>query len=328
MGIEVASIILGLLANVVCYFMNENSIVHQKLKLPRVLIITNRAEWAPPHPQSFWAFDMLDPIDLVTSNWTPRAWLLGVRWFTLLFFCACLLAEGNEADGFGHEPGVWLVFFTNWTFTLFGLWGLLGVLLTHLAVWRTGRAENPGPVRESQSACSPEHREATLPRQWDLMSVSYMLLSQVVPVAVLFLSCFFWAIADFQRGIHADDIMKHSVINVVIFFDLFMSRTPLVSYHFEITVAYGSLYAIFMWIYHAASGHWVYQALDLSHPLAPVLYFMLPVLLFASFLVWWAVLSFREVLAKHRVRMSQCQAGPSGPISLVQFTTSGSAAMP
>lgn len=55
----------------------------------------------------------------------------------------------------------------------------------------------------------------------------------------------------------------------------------------QITVAYGSLYVIFLWIYHAASGDWVYEALDWSKPLAPVLYLMLPVLLFVSFLVWY-----------------------------------------
>lgn len=31
----------------------------------------------------------------VSSQWAPRRWLLVVRWLNLLFFCACLLTEGN-----------------------------------------------------------------------------------------------------------------------------------------------------------------------------------------------------------------------------------------
>ena len=54
----------------------------------------------------------------------------------------------------------------------------------------------------------------------------------------------------------------------------------------QIVLFYGTLYTLFMWIYHAASLHWVYQVLDWSKPLAIGLYLLNPLFLFLAYLFW------------------------------------------
>ena len=98
----------------------------------------------------------------VTGLFTNEVHLLVLRCCELLFFTVTLVVEGTTGsqpavapflvrsvdleacvtfpsgagDGFG-DPRLWLTFFTNWTFVLFGLWAVLGVCLSaqHLQVW-------------------------------------------------------------------------------------------------------------------------------------------------------------------------------------------------
>ena len=56
----------------------------------------------------------------------------------------------------------------------------------------------------------------------------------------------------------------------------------------QVTLWYGSLYLVFMFIYYGASSEWVYWVLDWDRPSALVLYALLPLLLFAAFCVWCA----------------------------------------
>ena len=54
----------------------------------------------------------------------------------------------------------------------------------------------------------------------------------------------------------------------------------------QVTLGYGTVYLLFMWVYHDASSHWVYDVLDWTKPWAIPLYLPLPLLLFAAFMFW------------------------------------------
>lgn len=54
------------------------------------------------------------------------------------------------------------------------------------------------------------------------------------------------------------------------------------------TLWYGSIYLLFMFIYYGASSEWVYWVLDWDRPSALALYALLPLLLFAAHVVWCA----------------------------------------
>ena len=54
----------------------------------------------------------------------------------------------------------------------------------------------------------------------------------------------------------------------------------------QVTLWYGSIYLLFMFIYYGASSEWVYWVLDWDRPSALALYALLPLLLFAAHVVW------------------------------------------
>jgi hypothetical protein len=53
----------------------------------------------------------------------------------------------------------------------------------------------------------------------------------------------------------------------------------------QAVIGYGSIYIVFLWIFKAVSGSWVYRALDWSKPITPVYYAALPLLLILAFVV-------------------------------------------
>ncbi|KAK9863686.1 hypothetical protein WJX84_006530 [Apatococcus fuscideae] len=117
--------------------------------------------------------------------------------------------------------------------------------------------------------------------------------------STLFLSVFFWLLIYKKGPVAYDNALKHGVNNLVILGDILISRVQFISYHFQVVLWYGTVYLIFMWIYHDASSHWVYDVLDWTKPWAVPLYLPLPLLLFAAFMFWYALVALREWLGKH-----------------------------
>ena len=56
----------------------------------------------------------------------------------------------------------------------------------------------------------------------------------------------------------------------------------------QAVLVYGTVYLVFMFIYHGASSEWVYYVLDWDKPSALALYVTLPLALFVVFVVWCA----------------------------------------
>lgn len=56
--------------------------------------------------------------------------------------------------------------------------------------------------------------------------------------------------------------MRHGINILIIGWDLLMSRTPFVTYHFHATILWTTYYAIFLWIFRGAQNQWVYKVLD------------------------------------------------------------------
>ena len=56
----------------------------------------------------------------------------------------------------------------------------------------------------------------------------------------------------------------------------------------QVILIYGTVYLVFMFIYHGASTEWVYSVLDWDKPSSLALYVFLPLALFIAFVVWCA----------------------------------------
>lgn len=54
----------------------------------------------------------------------------------------------------------------------------------------------------------------------------------------------------------------------------------------QVVLLYGTVYLVFMFIYHGASSEWVYSVLDWDKASSLALYVFLPLALFISFLIW------------------------------------------
>ena len=112
--------------------------------------------------------------------------------------------------------------------------------------------------------------------------------------------------------------MEHGGNVAILLADAALSRTPAVSYHFQLTLAYGTAYVVFMWAWHAATGgDWIYQSFDWNRPLAAAAYAVVPFLLAAAFGLWYGVAAGREAvgraLARRRERRKGGQGGEAPP---------------
>ncbi|KAK9818034.1 hypothetical protein WJX72_006010 [[Myrmecia] bisecta] len=311
-GIAAAAIIIVVVSNFLCYVAHEKSLLHAKLRLPRLLFITNRAAWVDSKqlPNTYWAFDLLDPAHLVTSLWVPDQAVLTLRILTLVYWIVTLIVEGTTGDGFGDKPHEWPTFFTNWTFVLFGIWALMGIAVSSIRVFsrspheRLKLADSSAPVSAAVGS-DPEYAQnqdavkAAALSKWTILDKAYCFVAETNVAATLFLSGFYWAFLYKGGPVAVDNVLKHGTNNIFTLLDVCMSRLPFVSYHYQVLLWYGTLYISFMWIYFGDSERWVYDVLDWNKSSSLVLYLLLPIFIFAAFLIWCSIAAVREALGRH-----------------------------
>lgn len=307
MFLEIIAVVGVIAANFICYAFHDKSLIRYKLGGPKLLLISNRSTaFTDDLPKDYWAISVLDPEHLVTSLFLNEVLVLLLRVFYLAFFAITLLLEGLTGDGFGN-PGFWFTFFTNWTFLLFGLWSVLGIALTAHSIQSKLSVST---IKQSQSQIEDSDVLTSgddlvdLPftlrskrSKWGIASVTYLFMTEITASSTLFLSFFYWTFLFSPKApLQIDNLLKHGVNNVVLLLEALLCRTPFVSYHYQAVLLYGTVYTLFMWIYHAASLHWVYWVLDWSKPTAIGLYLLNPIFLCAAFFFWYCVAWLREKL--------------------------------
>ncbi|KAK9843019.1 hypothetical protein WJX74_005731 [Apatococcus lobatus] len=285
--VPVLAVSVTVLANLACWAGNHKSWLHSWSGLPCLYCVSNKSQL---RPAEYWAFDQLDPFHLSSSVWISRKGVAIWRIISIIFFIAASVVEGTTGDGFGDRPAEWITFFTNWTWVLFGVWTVLG---TYVTIRHLQEEAN----QEYGTALGTTATEAQLPkRAWRGSEIAYSLISQTTASSTLFLSAFFWLLLHRKGPVAYDNALKHGVNNIIVIVDTMTSRLQLVSYHFQVVLWYGTGYLLFMWIYHDASSHWVYDVLDWTKPWAIPLYLPLPLLLYAAFMFWFAMAALREYL--------------------------------
>lgn len=128
-GITGVAVLIWLLANVLCYAANENSLLSRVLHIPPLLCFTNGLKFADPQPETFWCFDLLDPRDLVKSFWLGSRGLLLLRIVILIYLADILTVDGLSA-AHGFERAYWMAYFTGWSFCLVVMSTVLGVAVS------------------------------------------------------------------------------------------------------------------------------------------------------------------------------------------------------
>ena len=161
------------------------------------------------------------------------------------------------------------------------------------------------------------------PLRMDLLHNLYSLLSSVAGPSAIFVALMYWAIL--RRFIERDnprkrfdpvDAMLHGGNALFLVLDVLLSRVPVASSHFQVTLAYGTAYSIFMWSYERATGRFIYGTiLTWSRPSAIGFYgFALPGALLVCFAFWCLLAAGREALGKRMImkREAESDGGKTG----------------
>ncbi|KAF6266326.1 hypothetical protein COO60DRAFT_447215 [Scenedesmus sp. NREL 46B-D3] len=283
---------------VICFF---NVACYATIRSSRLLRVSHRKAGAPAAaaPLTWFAWDLVEARDLYAAPSIGTALLALYRALQFVIFLFVII-YGNTV----YQPagGTFFLYFTNWTFVLFGFTALLGAVLTTREARRQRRPAIP--------CVEPSHPTSYAPGAspgWSAANRAYHLMLETASAASIMLTIFYW-VADYVpgSGVRVDNPFKHGASAGLLLLDLAVSRAPLVSYHIQVIVGYGSAYMVFLWIYKTASGNWVYRALDWTKPLAPAYYAALLLLLILAFTVTFLIVAIREVLLS---RHSKPQCG-------------------
>ena len=138
----------------------------------------------------------------------------------------------------------------------------------------------------------------------------FVILDQTVPTIALFLSLFYWAVLR-DGDMDLDNFMRHGINVFWMFVNVCISRIPFVSYHLIAPILIVGIYCFFMWIYHALSNVWTYEALAPEDAFSVVYYVAVPVLLVVCFYIWFGVVVLRD-LATRRCRVHTEESNETG----------------
>ena len=126
-----------------------------------------------------------------------------------------------------------------------------------------------------------------------------VVLDQTIPTNALFLTLFYWAVLRTGEK-DLDNFMRHGINVFWMFVNVCISRIPFVSYHLIAPIFIAGLYCFFMWIYHAFSHLWPYEALAPEDAFCLIYYVAVPVLLVVCFYVWFGVVVLRDLATRRR----------------------------
>lgn len=283
----VVVVLIIALVNVIVYFFNDNNVITKHALKKRgcgALFISNRSSDTPrpQRPLRFFCWDVLDPRHQYTGC-CGTLFLIVYRSLGLALVVADIILEGvDKAMGFDSD---WLGFFTNITFVLYGLYSIYGIVLTSIRFVSQRRHAYDGKQPE-----------------WSVFDKVLIAGYASVAPASLALTAFYWAVLYDGDTLSADNPIKHGGSSVLLIFEAFFSRLPIVSYHIQFVISYGTLYLAFMWIYWGVTDYWFYEALDWTESATAIVYYIaLPLLLVIMFLILYLVALLREALFfRHR----------------------------
>ena len=163
---------------------------------------------------------------------------------------------------------------------------------------------------------------APQPQPMDLPHKLYSLLSSVAGPAAVFVALMYWLVlrrfierANPTKPFDPVDAMLHGGNALFVILDVLLSRVPAASSHFQITLAYGTAYSLFIWSYERATGgRLLYgNVLSWSRPTAVGFYgFALPGSLLACFVFWCLLAAGREAIGTKLIAKREAKAGEIG----------------
>lgn len=285
---------------IVTYSINENSFIWRNLfpnKSAPVLLIQNglyrnSKQSTLKKSTTYWSYDILDPRGTVTSYCFPRWALILWRILAISFYIGSFFQMNSTGD----LNGLYMTYFTLWTFTFFAATTIVGIA-----------AVIQDYIRFPPSKPQPNNPTHKSTPRWTFLTATYQVCFEIISPASFFIMIFYWA--ALYKGLSYENIPNqlfvHGLNNVFMLVDLFIARTAFVSTHVLAVLCYIALYAVFYWIYGGVTGQWPYYVMSFT-PDSFLYYVFLPVLITIIFFVYLGFAALREVIA---TRSAKCGCG-------------------
>jgi hypothetical protein len=155
----------------------------------------------------------------------------------------------------------------------------------------------PAPVLRRLLQAWRRGEAAAEPPGWAWPQKLHLLLFVLSAVCSTTSAAFWWlAIYKPSAGLRLDGPMEHGASAGLLLADLLLSRTPILSYHFQVPMASTGAYAAFMWVWYGATKEWLYSSLQWDDSGDTANYCALLAIVILSFLVLYMVAGLRELL--------------------------------
>eukprot|EP01024_Parvocaulis_polyphysoides_P023915 TRINITY_DN2201_c0_g1_i1.p1 TRINITY_DN2201_c0_g1~~TRINITY_DN2201_c0_g1_i1.p1 ORF type:complete len:334 (-),score=23.24 TRINITY_DN2201_c0_g1_i1:501-1502(-) len=259
----------------------------------KLLFVTNTK--ANARIQEYSNYFVWESIDRSHLYYSPVLSLSGVLVFRVLmfiyFWITILDDELGTGDGLG-PPFTWLKYYTNWTFITFGAYSFVGIIncMQRLRYMKKNREDD-----EAQPSLPTLNRSTTrnYDSNRDLSEKIFMMLGAVSLPCTLFLTVFYWTFI-FDGSFQFNDFMYHGLNTIILLVDLVIVRRPMISSHIIFAFCYSYLYLVFMWVFAAFTGDWIYGVLDWSDASGVIMEMMLPILVMITYILTYWIAWVRE----------------------------------
>ena len=163
-------------------------------------------------------------------------------------------AEFNEsvwnvsgtADSAPQHCALWITKLTHWTLLLELIYLMFAVYATYMAIY-------DNKVPDGIGKATP----------W-FISVTYALQPMVL-IGSLLVFLLFWGLV-YEPPLGATSAFTHGANFAVMLIDFLLVRNPLYLSHVLMPMAYAVVYLLFSLLFYAATGDYIYKALDWSNP--------------------------------------------------------------
>ncbi|KAG2493880.1 hypothetical protein HYH03_007817 [Edaphochlamys debaryana] len=161
------------------------------------------------------------------------------------------------------------------------------------------------------SEAEPAPKGAAGVVRWDWLSITFVLAMQAAVTAAFFLDIYFWVVMIAFQGDPAGGpatYLKHAGNMGIALMEVFLTRLPIVSVHVQTTLAYGTCYMIFLWIYGSETDQWRY-GLNWYKSGSVAMYALVPIALVVFMIIWWGIALGREAAVNALARRRAGAAG-------------------
>ena len=247
----------------------------------------------------------------LSIQWLPQIVFVAYRICLAIYILSWLIVHAIQSQETDPPTGAkYLIYVTQWSYIILSFnylcWASLVTIYTIIAHFFRKSLKQALPKSHTHMQPSEYYRQDKTPWFVKVMwAIHVVAVAASLPVTVVY-----WAsVFNPENGATAASIHVHGINLLLVLVDIFVSRIPILLFHFFYPMAYAAVYVIFLAVYWAANGTneleepYVYSITDFggSPIYASVTCIALVLLAGVIHLLFFAVAEIRDQIYK-RVR--------------------------